>query len=223
MRGLFLLWMVPLSTVYCSYVWAASDSPVVLAAIDVASANSRNGKVCAGVASDPSRPDRRKLAALVASLPDINARYPFGYTEVTPLGLAVLADDVSLLEELFDSGARVRNESGDRVVMYLAAQNDSPRMIDALVRHGLDPNAREQAGFSPLMAAAWANRLDNVNALLKAGADPNVLLSNGNNALRGAVMCRNQLMADALLRYGARPNGKTSALANSLGIVLSEH
>jgi len=138
--------------------------------------------------------------------------------DITPLGLAVLADDVELLDSLFAKGAHWRPDSFDSTAMYEAAQHGSPAMIRALLRHGLGPDARSPDGWPGLMAAAWQNRSDNVAVLLEAGADANFALPNGNSALGGAVMCKNQDMVDALVRHGAQPDAKTRRLAKNLGI-----
>lgn len=199
-------------------VVAAEDPAVLLAAKDVVNANSQGGSICKGIAPDPSRADRTKLARLITALPDPNARYPAGYEDTTPLGLAVLADDVELLDSLFAKGARWRPDTFDSVAMYEAAQHGSPAMIKALLRHGLSPDVRPPDSWTGLMAAAWENRLDNVAVLLEAGADAKVALSNGISALRGAVMCKNQTMVDALVRHGAQPDAKTKRLAKDRGI-----
>jgi hypothetical protein len=103
-------------------VVAAEDPAVLLAAKDVVNANSQGGFICKGIAPDPSRADRTKLAKLITALPDLNVRYPFGYEDTTPLGLAVLADDVELLDRLFAKGARWRPDTFDSEVMYEAAR-----------------------------------------------------------------------------------------------------
>jgi len=199
-------------------VVAAEDPAVLLAAKDVVNANSRGGLICKGIAPDPSRADRTKLAKLITALPDPNVRYAFGYADTTPLGLAVLADDVELLDRLFANGARWRSDTFDSEVMYEAARYGSPAMIKALIRHGLSPDARPPASWTGLMAAAWENRLDNVAVLLEAGADAKVALPNGISALGGAVMCRNQAMVDVLVRHGAQPDAKIKRLARDRGI-----
>jgi len=200
---------------------AASDDPAVLvAALDVISTNSQGGPICEGMLPNPGRADRVKLAKLVAALPNPNAEYPFGYTDITPLGMAVLADDMGLLESLFAKGARWRKDSFDSMTMYEAAQHGSPAMIKALLNHGLAADVRHEGGWPGLMAAAWGDRLDNLKVLLEAGADARFALPNGNSALRGAVMCKNQDMVDVLVRHGARPDAKTRRLAGERGIHL---
>lgn len=197
----------------------AAESPAVLvAALDVVTANAQGGSICEAGPPNPERPDRIRLAQLVLALPDPNATLPFGYTDITLLGLAVLADDVGLLDSLFAKGARWRQDSFDSTAMYEAAQHGSPAMIRALLRHGLGPDVRSQGGWSGLMAAAWQNRPDNVAVLLEAGADAKFALPNGSSALGGAVMCKNQDMVDALIRHGAQPDAKTRQLAKDRGI-----
>jgi ankyrin repeat protein len=200
---------------------AAGEPAVLVAAHDVAMANMQGATICGGVSPDSSRPDRIRLAALVAALPDPNESYPFGYLDITPLGLAVLADDVRLLDNLFTRGAKWRKGTADSMTMYEAARHGSPAMIKALLRHGLRADTGQPDGFSPMMAAAWENRADNVTVLLEAGADASFALPNGNSALRGAVMCKNQRMVDALVHRGARPDAKTRSLAVERGMALT--
>lgn len=197
---------------------AAGDPAVLVAAHDVAMANMRGDTICGGAAPGASRPDRKRLAALVAALPDPNKSYPFGDLEITPLGLAVLADDVPLLDSLFDRGAQWRKDAADSMAMHEAAQHGSPAMIKALLRHGLRPDPGQPDEFSPVMAAAWEDRAENVAVLLEAGADASFALPNGNSALRGAVTCRNQRIVDALVHRGARPDARTRRLAVERGI-----
>ena len=226
MRG-SLLWLTMLLNLsFLSPAWAeneAHEAPVLLAAEDVISTNMEGAQVCSNTAPNPHRPDRIKLAGLVAGLPDPNASYPFGYMNITPLGLAVLADDVGLLEKLFARGATLRRESDDQTILYLAAQAGSSSMIDALLRHGLHPDTREPGGVTPLMAAVSMNRLDNVQTLLKAGADANTTANNGSNALYFAVICKNQPMVNALVHSGAHPDKGVVEEAKVKGVVLPEH
>ncbi|WP_266182352.1 ankyrin repeat domain-containing protein [Dyella humicola] len=218
MRRLWYLLVVLLIASSSTLARAAGDPAVLAAALDVVMGNLQGAPICRGVAHDAKRPDRMKLAALVAALPDPNASYPFGSMDITPLGLAALADDVRLLDSLFARGAQWRQDPANSMAMYDTAQHGSPAMIKALLRHGLRPDIRQPGGWSPIMAAAWANRLDNVTVLLEAGADVNLALPNGTSALRAAVMCKNQRMVDTLVHGGARPDAKTTHLAEERGI-----
>ncbi|MET3653931.1 ankyrin repeat domain-containing protein [Dyella japonica] len=129
---------------------------MLVAALDVVRANAQGGSICGAVPPNPERPDRIKLAQLVAALPDPNASFQFGYMDVTPLGLAVLADDVELLDMLFAKGAHWRLDSFDSTAMYEAAQHGSPAMIKALLRHGLGPDVRPSEGWPGLNGCSLA-------------------------------------------------------------------
>lgn len=205
---------------FSASAFAADDPRLLLAATNVITTNLQGGALCKGAVSESRRPDRLKLAALVADVPDPNADYPFDGIDFVPLDLAVLADDVELLDSLFSRGARWRQDASGGKAMVEAAQHGSPAMVAALMHHGLAANIRQPGGWTPLMAAAWADRLDNVNALLEAGADVGIALPNGNSALNGAVFCKNQAMVDALIQRGARPDAKTRHRAKELGIDL---
>lgn len=184
-------------------------------------ANAHEAPVCEGAAPNPGRADRIRLAKLVAELPDPNVSYPFGYSVITPIVFAVLADDTKLLDRLFAQCAHWRKDDSDGMAMYEAAWHGSPELIAVLLHHGLTPNMRLPGGWSPLMVAAMENRMDNVTVLLEAGADANAAMPNGVSALRGAVVCKNQHMANALIRHGARPDEKTRLMAEKRGINVS--
>jgi len=200
---------------------AEDDLPVLVAVNDVFMANLSKATICDAAAPNPKRPDRVKLAQLAAKLPDPNASYPFGYSVITPVAFAVLADDVKLVDSLFAKGAHWRKDESDELVMYEAARHGSPDMVAALLRHGLTPNMHLTGGWSPLMVAAAENRLDNVMVLLEAGADATVVMPSGMSALRGAVVCKNQKMINALLLKGARPDEKTRLMAEKRGVDVS--
>lgn len=197
---------------------ASNEPPVPVALSDVIATNARLSPICNGAAADPRRPDRIRLAQWTADLPDPNASYPFGDSVITPLAFAALADDVRLLDNLFARGAHWRKDPSDALVMYEAVQHGSPELVVALLRHGLDPDMPLPGGWSPIMAAAWQNRSDNVVALLDAGADVNAVLPGERTALGIALMCKNQGLVDLLIRRGAHPNAKAKRLAQKQGI-----
>jgi ankyrin repeat protein len=222
MRRLRYLVAIPLSVLPCSVTLAVVDPPVIEAAYNVYSTNIQNSPACHGAAANPARPDRIKLEALVAVLPDPNASYSIGSTHISPLVLAVLADDVSLVEKLFNEHAQL-DYGLMSMSMDFASQYGSTAMIDTLIRHHVDPNAREPGSWTPLMLAGFKNRMDNVNALLRAGADVNYVVQvNGLTALRAALVCKNQVMVDALLQHGARVDERDEKLAAKVGINLNE-
>ena len=63
--------------------------------------------------------------------------------------------------------------------LHLAAVFGHHDAVDALLRHGADPNARQGGGFTPLHAAAQNGDRESVDALLESGADPAVANDDG--------------------------------------------
>ncbi len=207
----------------------AAPPPVIDAAesvvIRTVSDENRHDVMCYHAADDPQRPDRKHLARLVARLPDPNALFEFGYQHANAQVLAVLADDVDLLDALFARGGRLDTPQLQSMAMASAAMWSGPPMIQALARHGVSPNAHDPDVETPLMVAAWDDNLANVQALLKVGADPNIGVGHGTNvrsALDGAVFCRDPAMVRTLLEHGARTDHHTRLIEKKFGTHLIE-
>lgn len=197
-----------LCALMCASAANAASPPKSLAAAYVVAANNADfqSENCGRAKADPQRPDRRRLARLVGRMSDPNALYAFGSGQANALVLAVLADDVALLDKLYARGGSLDTPALQSLAMYIAAESDGPSMIQALHRHGVKPDSHAKGHFTPLMIAAWNDRPESVDALLGLGANPNLLSASGNSALAGAVFCRDQGMVDTLLKHGARPD-----------------
>jgi hypothetical protein len=88
------------------------------------------------------------------------------------------------------------------------------RMLDA----GLDPNARDAAGYTPLIAASRAGNVLMIRLLRSHGADPNLrdAAVNGWTPLLHAIHKAQPGSVAALLDAGADPNGTESDGATPL-------
>jgi ankyrin repeat protein len=103
---------------------------------------------------------------------DPNTSLPEGETV---LMTAARTGNVDLLRVLLAHGADVNaRESwrGQTALMWAAAENHAAA-VHSLVELGADINARSNGGWTPLLFAVRAGRIDAAAALLEAGADVN--------------------------------------------------
>jgi ankyrin repeat protein len=113
------------------------------------------------------------------------------------------ATNESMLRLLLDNGADINTRSrGGGTWLHSAALVDYHK-AEMLLRHGADPNARDDDDETPLFAAQQARRADIAELLLKNGADVNAQGNNGWTPLHGAVVGGSYNVAQVLLRHGA--------------------
>lgn len=128
--------------------------------------------------------------------------------------LRVKSDDVvqALLERGADPNIRMGGGGGfARPALVVAVENADreANSVNALLAKGADVNARDGYGFTALIAASGANRLDLVTLLLEKGADPNAVVGHSHpaaTALYSAIEQGNAPMVALLLDKGADPN-----------------
>ena len=103
--------------------------------------------------------------------------------------------------------------AGD-TALHMAAAACQPQIVEILVAHGADVQARNRMGATPLHYAADANhgtaaaQTATIEYLLSAGADPNVVCKRGVAPLHRAVRNRSSAAVRALLAGGADPRKK---------------
>ncbi len=91
-----------------------------------------------------------------------------------------------------------------------AARSGDVKSIEALIKNGIDPNVRNQLGYSPLHIAIFYNQLEAIQALLRLGADSNIKTNLKNTPLSQAFDQQNLEAMKLLLEAGADPNAKTN-------------
>jgi ankyrin repeat protein len=97
---------------------------------------------------------------------DINAPSVDG---LTPIDVAVMADRQEVVSELIRAGCRL-----DERLIFSAK---SGQIVRDLIRNGIDVNARDSSGFTPLHYAVESGNKALARALLECKADPSLVSS----------------------------------------------
>lgn len=126
----------------------------------------------------------------------------------TPLQLAVAGDRREIAAYLLSKGADATVTDGAGNTLLHAAA--SPEMVALLLGAGLNVQAKNAAGATPLLTAAARGQADVVAALLAKGADAKAVDARGNTALLLAVQRDRPAVVQALLAQGANVAVKDS-------------
>lgn len=143
----------------------------------------------------------RRLGELLDGDPSLaNAFAADGHT---PLGLACFFAGPStaalLVERGADVAAAARNDMKVQP-LHAAVAARNVAAVALLLERGADPDARQQQGYTALMAAAGAGRRDLVDMLLARGANPGLANDAGKTAADLARDHGQPSIADALVR-----------------------
>src|SRR5206468_11948879 len=95
--------------------------------------------------------------------------------------------------------------NGQTALMWAAAAGHGP-VVQALIDHGADINARSNSGATPLLFAVRRGDMAAVRALVAAGADVKAARPDGATPLLVAVINGHAGLVDLLLDKGADPN-----------------
>ena len=124
-----------------------------------------------------------ELAALLDDRPDaVDATATDGFT---PLQLASFFGHPEAVRLLLDRGAdagAVSANANQLQALHSAAAGGHEEIVALLLAAGADADARQQGGFTPLMAAAAGGNEGLVQLLLDGGADPAARSDDGKNA-----------------------------------------
>ena len=119
---------------------------------------------------------------------EVNARDQSGHT---PLMEACSHGEESAVTFLIEHGADVDPQDNDEeTALHHAVYSDceSLEILSCLILKGLDVNACESDGRSPLMIASVRGKVNSVAFLLEHGANVNLQNKNGKSALHYAVI-----------------------------------
>jgi ankyrin repeat protein len=126
--------------------------------------------------------DVDRLTGLLDAGGAVDGRTPDGFT---PLHLAAYFGAPRVAALLLARGADVAAVADNPMriqALHAAAAGRHLAIATALLAAGADPDARQQAGYTPLMAAAANGDAELTRALLAAGADPALTNDSGASA-----------------------------------------
>ncbi len=124
----------------------------------------------------------------------------------TPLGLASFFCHVTVARLLIERGADVNaaSKNTQRVApLHSAVSRRQTLIAEALLAHGANVNARQQAGVTPLHQAAHNGHAEMVKLLLAHGADVHASMDDGQTPLSMALETGNAEAIDLLREHGA--------------------
>ncbi len=124
------------------------------------------------------------------------------------------------LAQLFiANGANISGDVANDLLFDAAANNGNTGLMEYLVTHGADVNARNNREETPLFFAARAGDLDDVKWLLKKGANVNATNTFGATPL---AWTKNAAVAEVLLKNGADANGTYSGMRYTFSVFFSD-
>lgn len=163
--------------------------------------------------------DERAAIELVKRGAAVHAKDRYGQTVLEMACRAVLPD---LVELLVKRGALEDAEDRNRTLSKLAycygsddVLENSVRIARLLVERGVDNDAYDDNGYTPLMMAANRNNLPLVKFLLSQGANINGQCADKLNQLSVLMYAQSPEMVEYLLENGADPNICTASGENA--------
>ena len=113
--------------------------------------------------------------------------------------------DIQKVQQLLDSGAFVNKKTGWQSItpLHWASENNNQEMVELLIDHDANVNAKDKFGETSLYYAIEANKPDMVELLLDRGANVNAKNKHGVTLLNLATYKNKSVIAKLLLDHGA--------------------
>lgn len=121
---------------------------------------------------------------------------------LTPLHHFILKNWDDLTQKVLqniDLDASAFDEQADTSMLHLAAQANSPAMINYLIaKYNYDPNLRNNNGETPLWVAACYGQSNALKALLENGGNPNLAANDNMSPIHTAVHNKHKKIIEIL-------------------------
>jgi ankyrin repeat protein len=153
--------------------------------------------------------DSMRVSQLLATIDTVGLKDELGYS---PAYYAAMVDDTAQLKRLLNLGYSASGPLGS--LLNAAAYWNSVKAASLLLGRGLDPNALNSSGSTPLLVAVGEGGPDVARLLLQHGARPSA------RDLRYALICKNQSVVDLLVQSGAEIDAGARRLANKYNLHL---
>ena len=151
--------------------------------------------------------DWARLSSLLSTQSNVQDVYGDG---TSALHWASYHDNVQAAVQLIERGIDVDSATDLGVTpLWLAADNGSSAMVDALLQHGANPHLNLLSGETLVMTAAHSGNAALVRSLLAAGASPQGAVTRNQTALMWAAGQGHADVVAALLDYGAEVDART--------------
>jgi ankyrin repeat protein len=138
--------------------------------------------------------------------------YSICLPEKQPLHYAAAQGNVTEIEHLLAEGQPIEGKGGltSATPIFIAAMENQADAIDALIRHGANPNAKDRLQWAPLHVAVRPQyaHIDAMEVLLKAGANVDVRDKHLRTPLHRAAQFGKTNAVMLLLKFGADPLAK---------------
>ncbi len=126
--------------------------------------------------------------------------------EVISLITAALRNNAPV--QVASSEPRQESSNSSSEAIFKAARDGDDDRVRSLIRQGVDINATDSYGFTPLMWAAYEGQTDTAEILLKAGAHLTMTNRDGDTALMIAADKGHLDMVKLLFKHGAPLNAR---------------
>jgi len=126
-----------------------------------------------------------------------------------PLIYAIINNNTPVAQLLLTAGANpnvaLSNTPHNALGLIAAHNADNAALARALIDAGVDLNAQDDEGSTPLLIAIARNHVNVAKELIKAKADPNIAAHDGYTSLMYAIHYENPDLVRELLALGANP------------------